>query len=265
MSLKRVMIGTAILLLLVAITIAMRGESGGASHQLSWFALIGLMLTLLGMLLLWVVRDYKAWIALGPGGVPHNIFGWIIITAMRPLGGDPFDRSGFEARIGEKGDSLFLKNLPERGRDRPTVAPHPVPHRQIDQIPDAQILKGLADIFEQLVKEKDRLLENKLSQYEKRNFAVWLKEPAKGNPAAGGGGEIAHFHHSDGSMHAILSPSDAKVVMEKGWGELHQMARFKRVFPTETYVLLYAPTCAEDLPIIRGIIEAAVQYAQPQQ
>ncbi len=264
MTEKKMMIGIVILFLLVVAFITMSGEMAGFSGRVVWFVLAGLTFALVGSIFFWAVRDYKAWIALGPGGIPHNIFGWIIITAMRPLGGDPFDRSGFEPRIGEKGDTLFLKDLPKRRRDRPTVAPHPVPHRQTDQIPNAQILKGLADIFDQLVKEKDRLLENKLSQYEKRNFAVWLKEPAKGNPAAGGGGEIAHFHHSDGSMHAILSPSDAKAVMEMGWGELHQLARFKKVFPTETYVLLYAPTCEEDLPIIRCIIEAAVQYAQPQ-
>ena len=36
--------------------------------------------------------------------------------------------------------------------------------------------------------------------------------------------EIGHMHPTDGSMHMILSPSDAKVVIESGWGELHGLA-----------------------------------------
>nr|WP_247656150.1 MULTISPECIES: luciferase family protein [unclassified Phaeobacter] len=118
-------------------------------------------------------------------------------------------------------------------------------------------------MFDGIVARNDDRLHYQLSQYEKHNQAIWLRDVEGGNPATGLGGEIGHFHPSDGSMHTILSPSDAKQVLDKGWGELHSMARFKRIFPTETFVMLYAPARAEHVPVIRDIIEAATCYALP--
>lgn len=213
--------------------------------------------------LVWAIRDYRAWIALGEGGLPSNIFGWFAVTAMRPMAGDPFDQSVFADKLGSSTDQTFLGDLPTRAGPRPTVAPHAVPHRQTDQIPDQGVMQQLSNMFDGIVARNDDRLHYQLSQYEKHNQAIWLRDVEGGNPATGLGGEIGHFHPSDGSMHTILSPSDAKQVLDKGWGELHSMARFKRIFPTETFVMLYAPARAEHVPVIRDIIEAATRYALP--
>lgn len=209
------------------------------------------------------VRDYRTWIALGEGGLPSNLRGWIVVTAMRPLAGDPLDQSVFAEKLGSESDIPYLSTLPMRDLPRPIVAPHAVPHRQISQIPDAATMTDLSHAFDDIVKSNGERLEFKLSQYEKHNQAIWLKDVTGGNPATGLGGEIGHFHPSDGSMHTILSPSDARQVIDKGWGELHSMARFKRIFPTETFLMLYAPAKPEHVPIIKSIIAAATRYALP--
>lgn len=36
--------------------------------------------------------------------------------------------------------------------------------------------------------------------------------------------ELVHLHMIDGSLHMTLSPQDARVVVEKKWGELHRLA-----------------------------------------
>ncbi|KAG7132562.1 hypothetical protein HYQ45_009079 [Verticillium longisporum] len=41
---------------------------------------------LLGLGTTWAVKDYNAYIALGPGGPPNNFFGWVIVNiAIRPF------------------------------------------------------------------------------------------------------------------------------------------------------------------------------------
>ncbi|KAM0281449.1 hypothetical protein ACHAQH_003478, partial [Verticillium albo-atrum] len=35
---------------------------------------------ILGLGTAWAVKDYNAYLALGPGGPPYNIFGWIVVN-----------------------------------------------------------------------------------------------------------------------------------------------------------------------------------------
>ncbi len=212
---------------------------------------------------LWSVRDYRAWKALGEGGLPTNIWGWVAVTGMRPFAGDPLDQSVFAELLNGPSDVAYLKGIPPRDMPRPIVAPHAVPHRQVSQIPGPEVMQQLSDAFDDIMNNNREVLEYKLSRFEKHNPAIWLRDVESGNPATGLCGEIGHFHPSDGSMHTILSPSDARTVIERGWGELHSMARFKRIFPTETFVMLYAPGRAGHVPIIKQIIEAATRYALP--
>lgn len=213
--------------------------------------------------LCWSIKDYKAWRSLGEGGLPSNIFGWLIVTALRPMAGDVLDQSGFKKAIGTEQDQVHLSTLPVRVGPRPKVAEHAVPHRQITQRPSPEIMQELSDMFDQIVSNNPVKLHYKLSRYEKHNNAIWLQDVEGGNPSAGLQGEVGHFHPSDGSMHTILSPSDAKAIIDKGWGELHSLARFKRLLPSETYVMLYAPTTSSHIATIKQIMEAAVRYALP--
>jgi hypothetical protein len=63
----------------------------------------------------------------------------------------------------------------------------------------------------------------------------------------------------DGSMHIILSASDTKEVIEKGWGELHGLAGQGRA--AKTYMMIYSPRNDMELRITKKILEAAVKYA----
>ncbi|QAX28732.1 luciferase domain-containing protein [Leisingera sp. NJS204] len=229
----------------------------------SWiFGAAALILGTIALILV-CIADYRAWIALGEGGLPSNLRGWLTVTAMRPLAGDPLDQSVFSSRLGSEADVAYLDCLPGRDMPRPTVAPHAVPHRQIDQFPDTATMSDLSAAFDDIVAKNAARLQYKLSRHEKHNQAIWLQDVDGGNPATGKEGEIGHFHPSDGSMHTILSPSDAKQVIDKGWGELHSMARFKRIFPTDTFLMLYAPAKPEHVPVIKSIILAATRYALP--
>jgi hypothetical protein len=61
-------------------------------------------------------------------------------------------------------------------------------------------------------------------------------------------------------MHMILSPSDTKTVIERGWGELHGLAG-KGNSMAKTYLMIYAPRHEKELGVIKKILEAATIYA----
>jgi len=194
--------------------------------------LFGVLVVMLLPALVWAYFDYRAWHNLGAGGVPHNVVGWALITAARPLKIDPHDITGFEQGIGRGTDIVTLNDLPRRTGGRPEIALHPIPHRQLTQTGASTTLTVLQSAVDELVQRNKELLEFRTSRFETHNAAVWLRDPAKGNPDTLSGGEIAHVHPSDGSIHVILSPSDAKTVMEAGWGELHLISGYGPLAPT---------------------------------
>jgi hypothetical protein len=61
-------------------------------------------------------------------------------------------------------------------------------------------------------------------------------------------------------MHMTLSPSDAKKVIEAGWGELHSLADDNGRLPA-TYTMIYSPRSKEEVEVAEQILEAAVKYA----
>jgi hypothetical protein len=206
---------------------------------------------------IWVYRDYHQWLALGPGGLPYNFHGWMATTWMRRLKRDPLDTSHFA--IGSPGDRSFLDQLPSREGPRPTVAVHPVPHRQLDQLPDAEMKQKIVGAFNALVSRRSEIVHYQLSFFEKRNQAVFLNQPEAGSADAKlSHGEIAHVHPSDGSMHMIFSPSDAKKVIEAGWGECHPLAG-KMGLP-DTYLLVYPPRNDQELAVTARLLDAAVGH-----
>ena len=69
--------------------------------------------------------------------------------------------------------------------------------------------------------------------------------------------EICHVHDSEGSMHAILSWSDAKTVVTNGWGERHRLSGAG--FPLG-YTMLYAPRNEEEVETLGKIVKAAIRY-----
>jgi len=210
--------------------------------------------------LAWAFMDYRSWLSLGPGGVPYNLAGWAQVTWFRLWKHDPLDTTLFDRNIGQPGDVRGLGELLARAGPRPHIDPHPIPHRQRDQHGDEPARQELKQVFDDKVKGDALLLTYRTSQFERRNEAVSLREPDKGNAATNARGEIAHIHPSDGSMHMTLSPSDAKKVIEAGWGELHALAGQNGRLPA-TYMMIYSPRNREEIAVAAQILEAAVTYA----
>ena len=93
------------------------------------------------------------------------------------------------------------------------------------------------------------------SCFEKKGLALFAQHPINATCR----GEICHVHHSDRSMHMNLHPDDAKVVLEKGWGERHPLARggWMKAYVPREFVMVYAPRDRAELDVVCRIIEAA--------
>lgn len=205
----------------------------------------------------WAVRDYRSWRALGPGGLPPHPGGWLVTTGLRALGRDPLRVRHPDADP----ENSALQALPPRTGPRPRVSKHPVPHRVLDQHPAGALIETLRSLLDEYG-TKSPLLEHRTSQWEKHHQAVCLRgEQYPHEIARAAGGEIAHLHPSDGSMHVVLGPADAQKVLDRGWGELHPLAGVQRAIGLPpTYVLVYPPRDVRDLAPIHAVLTAAVRH-----
>lgn len=206
--------------------------------------------------------DYRAWTALGVGGLPHTLEGYRTVKGLGARLRDPLDTARVAGDIGRPGDVAVLKALPRREGTRPRIAPFAVPHRQVDQHNDEAIRKSQQQVFDDMVAMKAYDLVYAMSYLERNNPGVFLRDVSAGNPTIVGvsHGEVGHIHHVDGSMHIILSPSDTKAVIEAGWGELHGLAGDGPA--AKTYMMIYSPRDAREVAVTKRILEAAVQYAR---
>lgn len=215
----------------------------------------------LGLTVNWIASDYKKWKELGKGGVPYNLYGWLQVTYYRLHKRNPFNTEIYEDRIGGKEDSVRLGNLPYRQGPRPRIGEHPVPHRQLDQLANPIVRQQLDKVFDRFVKENNEAVHYTKSFFEKRNEAITLLTADNGVSLANEThGEVAHIHPSDGSMHMVFSPSDAKQVIEKGWGERHSLSGSPTLNIPDTYLLIYTPRNEEELEVINQLLHAAVQH-----
>ncbi|RFU84030.1 hypothetical protein DY218_25255 [Streptomyces triticagri] len=200
-----------------------------------------------------VRRDYRRWQSLGEGGIPWGVRGWIKMTGLRLRAGDPLDVAGFP----DGAEHPDLKALPQRGA-RPRIAPHPVPHRQLDQDAPSGMLDRLQEVFDGELRARDGEVEERQSQFELHNPAFFV--PAAVRRGDSVTGEVAHFHRPQGSLHLHLHPADVRPVVERGWGELHGLAGRLANLPA-SYTLLYAPRDAAELDAVRTILRATLDRA----
>lgn len=79
-------------------------------------------------------NDYKIYLSYGPGGMPYNVGGWLITsTIVRMLSINMLDVRDFEKNPDQR--TWLGKDWPDQPRSgvRPTLGPHPIPQRQLDQ------------------------------------------------------------------------------------------------------------------------------------
>ncbi|KAF2686420.1 hypothetical protein K458DRAFT_364257 [Lentithecium fluviatile CBS 122367] len=70
--------------------------------------------------------------------------------------------------------------------------------------------------------------------------------------------EAAHMHEADWSIHCILPVADARLVVQKGWGERHGLSG-KIGFP-RGYLMGYALRSESEVGMIETIVVAAARY-----
>ncbi|KAL8964530.1 MAG: hypothetical protein Q9183_004389 [Haloplaca sp. 2 TL-2023] len=215
--------------------------------------------------------------ALGPGGTPKTIAGYLRISYLRLFTlKDPF--SPPPPTAAHRPANGFLLRLPLRPEARPTVAGI-APHRQTNQKPSADIYHLLRISLYALVRVNSRLLRTGNSCFEKHGLALFLclcpqcpdaechaellhSGPTHLNATCQDTGEICHLHPSDSSMHMTLHPDDAALVISQGWGERHPLAGChvpgigKRLLP-EGFVMVYAPQNESQIQVLHDIVRAA--------
>lgn len=144
--------------------------------------------------------------------------------------------------------------LPERSGARPRIAGI-APQRQIDQPGCPKMYQKLRQALSNLALQRPDSFQTRISCFEKKGLALFALNPINETCR----GEICHVHHSEHSLHLNLHPHDAKVVLQKGWGERHPLSKggwMKQYVPRE-FVMIYAPRNETELDVVCRIIEAA--------
>ncbi|MBU5209654.1 DUF5519 family protein [Bacillus safensis] len=206
-------------------------------------------------------KDYEEWKKLGKGGVPYNVYGWLLVTYYRFYKRNPIKTDIYNDRLNTREDSVRLGEVEKRKGPRPKIGKHPVPHRQLDQLDSEPGTRALLDeVFNEYVQSHTQCVHYEKSFFEKRNDAITLINKNAGvTLAKETEGEIAHIHPSDGSMHMVFSPSDAKKVIEQGWGERHPLAGVKLNLP-DTYLMIYTPRNKAEVLVVKQLLNAAVAH-----
>ena len=207
----------------------------------------------------WAWRDYHAWLALGQGGQPSDLQGWRHVTRLRFKMRDQLDLTDVRAMQNRNGDISTLKDLPLRKGPRPLVAKWAVPQRQTTQNPDDEQRKALQAVFDKAVADNP-LVDWLPSHFEKHILAVTISTPNHLDPVGGSSlGEVAHIHDADGSLHMILSPTDATAAIQACWAQFHGLSGLDHGLPL-TYVMVYGPRSDDEVEVIGRLLQSSLAF-----
>ncbi|KIW32324.1 uncharacterized protein PV07_03878 [Cladophialophora immunda] len=224
--------------------------------------------------LVWCIRDYHAFLALGPGGASYNVKGWAFVTMLRLFA---LSKRGATQVSDYPTDGAHedIKNLPNRKGERAAVGGI-IPHRQLSQHAPDEMKPYITNLFKNVVVQNSDILEERLSLYEKHNPALFVREEVLANkdPAAPkpsstaytARGECGHIH-PDYSIHLYLSPADARLIIEKGWGERHRLSKpktarftFENAHVADTYLMIYGPRDTDEVEVVRKILQNSIRF-----
>ena len=229
-------------------------------------------------------RDYSAWYALGEGGIPHNILGWSLQCIARLLcSRDVKSTSCYDRYFSDEESFLDAKLLAREGK-APKTGLWAAPHRQLEGTAsevlkkvrivckrrqkdyiilhtDYHFLKSVQDILTELATSNSHLLVTGPSTIEGAVPALFIA-PTTDSPQhqcfPRSPREVCHIHTTEGSLHALISPTDAKLVIERGWGERHGLSG-KLGIPLN-FIMIFASRNEMEVEIIERIIWAAARY-----
>ncbi|CAN8101427.1 unnamed protein product [Discula destructiva] len=219
----------------------------------------------------YAVSSYRGYLALGRGGMPYNVFGWLFQGLLQLVAkGNTRDPSLFSKPRNRKsyephGSKTFFANpIPERAGNRPTVPGYVAPQRQTTQQPaDLEVMsKRMRAYLDSFVIANTGVLISKPSNLEGVGTpAVFLDVSSRAADMPGFmrglKGETAHIH-PECSSHVTLSMADAEEVVRKGWAERH---RLSGVGPMPwSYMLIYAPRDDEEFEVWKRIMKAGLTF-----
>ena len=151
-----------------------------------------------------------------------------------------------------------IADLPARSGSRPSTTDE-FPHSQIDQQPvDPSLVHGLAIRAVAL----DGVVERPSVVSVPGARALFLEDDRTAGPdeAFIRDREFAHFHPGpDWSLHLALPDELADAAIERGWAELHLVARTEVV--PGSVVMVYAPRDSAEAEVVWTLIQASHAFA----
>ncbi|ORY07937.1 hypothetical protein BCR34DRAFT_590147 [Clohesyomyces aquaticus] len=221
----------------------------------------------------YTVYDYLTYLSYGPGGLPYNATGWLVSTViLRAISRETLSTRLYDDKKLPFADEpgYLPQSLPPRASKRPRIGPHPVPQRQLGQLPSQEIRQKMIERFMQLgyKLESRGLVEVRQSVLELEHKAIFVPRARKWHDVAQETrGEISHVHAGlDGSVHVALSPEDCKRVIEAGWGQRHALDGVKALkklvgftMPVN-YMFIYAPRDDAEIEIVMHIVKAGIGF-----
>lgn len=112
-------------------------------HYLPTYLLVLGLVTFIWRCLIWCVQDYQAFKALGRGGTPYNVYGWLSVTFLLK----PFtlaERDTLWTGDYPDGAHKEVQALPDRQGQRPDIRGI-APQRQFSQCPTPEMNKVSRD------------------------------------------------------------------------------------------------------------------------
>lgn len=218
-------------------------------------------------------RDYRAYVSMGPNGLPDTFWGWQTqlrmslgarkdTTVPAPYDLDsvagPHDKENFLPKTAAEGLSW------RPGSNPPHVPGFVAPQRQTTELASDKTKKAMLGFLDALVAVNSGALQTQTSVLEGPVPAMGLKhyksmtEASKPKVLVITRGEMCHIHPPDGSTHLHLSLADQKSVIELGWGRRHRLSG-GGLLPWN-YTLIYAPRNEEEIAVWKSIVMAATRF-----
>lgn len=243
-----------------------------------------------------MIEDYKKWRAMGEGGTPPNLAGYLsCISAEKTMAfkdtispdiyrrPEKYATGWLKATPSQKAASQrsFLKEpLPEREGPRSRAKRYVYHQREKNAAeylePEIQEVRRTAlqpssdhctnvnsqawqTAFSELGKANASSTEWKTSALEKHGTALFLIQSMPLSPLASPSKrEICHIHTSDMSGHVTLSFVDAEEVIAKGWGERHRLSGTDWIHLG--YTMVYVPRSVDETEIMQRIFQAGIDF-----
>ncbi|KAK4151559.1 hypothetical protein C8A00DRAFT_17047, partial [Chaetomidium leptoderma] len=214
-------------------------------------------------------------------GQPANFRGWCAVMALTTFARVDVLKPP-RVRTHEYSYRGHISSLPKRKGGRPTVNTV-IPARQLDRKASPDMCCKVDRLVKSYQTRHPKQLQIKMSSLEpdQLDALCWDIEPRSARTThhrmqdEDWGGEIAHVHGPDGSIHVVLHPEDVGTIIRGGWGERHPLcANDKRWFRflfhgileqrlpvPEGLAMIYAPRNAHELQVLDIILKAAIWYA----